>query len=361
MKQFSQNYINNEKGYVKDWAAYISGHDMTMGDALEFLRDINANEERFTHIVDMDSYEAYSSYYSPGEEKTDTYLKYKDVKTPKPTGEADVPFGDIMENMFKGTDEEFAILGKYRLQETQSMAVAVGTRVSLCSGSEKKDYLLLRIIPVDVLKRSWVFPMEYATGEIGIITTSGDYVIQSASMKFQNFLEYIRGYNFQDDYNKVNELRNRLENTESGVLRYKNFRETDCLWYYSSFGSGSALDILGEKSVYAYREPWFGFSANTNGDHYEYAVEFLRFLATEDEINKMGTIKGIPSVAVKKTENPVYQYVLNPKDPQMEYVNDGTITPKIMSGWCECTSQYGVGEFVSGREALEYFISSCKQ
>ena len=247
MKQFSQNYINNEKGYVKDWAAYISGHDMTMGEALEFLRDINANEERFTHIVDMDSYEAYSSYYSPGEEKTDTYL------------------------------------------------------------------------------------------------------------------EYIRGYNFQDDYNKVNELRNRLENTESGVLRYKNFTETDCLWYYSSFGSGSALDILGEKSVYAYREPWFGFSANTNGDHYEYAVEFLHFLATEDEINKMGTIKGIPSVAVKKTENPVYQYVLNPKDPQMEYVNDGTITPKIMSGWYECTSQYGAGEFVSGREALEYFISSCKQ
>lgn len=247
MKQFSQNYINNEKGYVKDWAAYISGHDMTMGEALEFLRDINANEERFTHIVDMDSYEAYSSYYSPGEEKTDTYL------------------------------------------------------------------------------------------------------------------EYIRGYNFRDDYNKVNELRNRLENTESGVLRYKNFRETDCFWYYSSFGSGSALDILGEKSVYAYREPWFGFSANTNGDHYEYAVEFLRFLATEDEINKMGTIKGIPSVAVKKTENPVYQYVLNLKDPQMEYVNDGTITPKIMSGWYECTSQYGAGEFVSGREALEYFISSCKQ
>ena len=240
MKQVSQNYLNSEKGYVKDWAAYISEHDMTMDEALDFLRSINTNKERFIHIVDMDSFVAYSSYYGKGQEQIDTYIKYKDKNV-----ETELPFEDIMQSMFKGTQENFDVLGKYRLQETQSMGVGIGTKVTLNTDDGKKDYLMLRIIPTEVLKQSWVFPVEYTSAEVGIITHSGDYVIQSASMKSLNFPEYIRGYNFQNDYNAVTKLKQQLENTENGILEYKNFRGTDCLWYYSSFGTDSALDILG--------------------------------------------------------------------------------------------------------------------
>lgn len=63
------NYLNSERGYAEDWAAYISAHDMTMEQALQFLRSINTNQERFLHIVDMDTYEAYSSFYPQGEKK----------------------------------------------------------------------------------------------------------------------------------------------------------------------------------------------------------------------------------------------------------------------------------------------------
>lgn len=240
MKQVSKNYIDSERGYAKDWSGYISKNEMTLKEAMDFLRSINTNQERFTHIIDMDTYEAYSSYYPQGKEKIDTYVKYKDQNV-----ESEEPFGEIMENMFSGVDEDFAVLGKYRLNETQAMGVGVGTRVTLKTENGLKDYLMLRIIPVDVLKRSWVFPTDYASAEIGIITRSGDYVIQSSSMKSLNFPEYIRGYNFQDDYNEVERLRKKLETTSSGMLEYKNFRGTDCIWYYSSFGEKSALDILG--------------------------------------------------------------------------------------------------------------------
>lgn len=240
MKQLSENYLDSERGYVKDWASYISEQKMTMEEALDFLRGVNNNKDRFVHIVDMDSFEAYSSYYPAGEEKIDTYLRYK-------TGgvEADMPFAGIMQNMFDGIDEEFAVLGKYRFPETKAMGVGVGSRVTLTVDGGTKDFLMLRLIPVEVLKKSWVFPMDYSSAEVGIITSSGDYVVQSQSMKSQNFPEYIRGYNFQDDYNKVEELRSQLQNTDNGILRYKNFRDTDCLWYYSSFGAGAPLYILG--------------------------------------------------------------------------------------------------------------------
>ncbi len=244
MKKVSQNHLNSERGYVKNWANYISQNDMTMQEALEFLRTINTDKNRFAHIIDMDTYEAYSSYYPEGLESIDTYVKYKDKNV-----EAEEQFDEIMQSMFMGTDEAFSVLGKYRLQETQAMGVGIGTRVTLVTDDGKKDYLILRIVPVDELKKSWVFPTEYSNAEIGIITRSGDYVIQSSSMKSLNFIEYIRGYNFQDDYNEGDRLRKKLETTDSGILEYKNFRDTDCLWYYSSFGSDSALDIIGVINV----------------------------------------------------------------------------------------------------------------
>lgn len=240
MKQVSQNYLDSELGYVKDWSSYISKHDMTMDEAMDFLRSINENKERFVHIVDMDSYEAYSAYFSKGKEKIDIYLKYKEKKI-----DTGVPFDKIMESMFDGTAGKFALLGKYRLPETQSMGVAVGTKVTLITNNKKKDYLMLRVIPVDILKKSWVFPTEYSSAEIGIITRGGDYVIQSASMKSLNFTEYIRGYNFQDDYNEKEKLSQLLKSTDKGTLEYKNFRGTDCIWYYSSLDENSVLDILG--------------------------------------------------------------------------------------------------------------------
>lgn len=244
MKQVSQNYLDSERGYVRDWAAYVSEQDMTIEEALAFLRSVNTNGDRFVHIVDMDSFDAWSSYYPQGQEEIDTYVKYKDQDV-----EAEMPFAEIMQSMFDGTDEDIAVLGKYRLQETRATGVGVGTRVTLHTDQGQKDYLMLRIIPTEVLKKSWVFPVEYSTAEVGIITNAGDYVIQSNSMKSQNFLEYIRGYNFQDDYNAVETLRQQLKETDKGTLFYKNFRGADCVWYYSSFGDDSSLDILGVMST----------------------------------------------------------------------------------------------------------------
>ena len=241
MKQVSQNYLDGERGYVKNWSAYISSNHMDMEEALDFLRTINTNEKRFIHIVDMDTYEAYSAYYPKGEEKIDTYVRYKDTNI-----EADLPFGEIMESMFKGGDEDkFEVLGKYRLQETQAMVVGIGTRVTLRTREGDKDYLMLRIVPVDEIKKFWVFPTEHSSAEVGIITRTGDYVIQSSSMKSQNFIEYIRGYKFQEDYNERDALLHTLKTNDVGILQYKNFRGKDCIWYYSSFGDNSSLDILG--------------------------------------------------------------------------------------------------------------------
>ena len=59
----------------------------------------------------------------------------------------------------------------------------------------------------------------------GIIASDGGYIVAPNSMRSSSFPEYIRGYNFQDDYNKVYELKDQLETTDSGLLQYKTRRE----------------------------------------------------------------------------------------------------------------------------------------
>lgn len=116
---------------------------------------------------------------------------------------------------------------------------------------------------------------------------------------------------------------------------------------------------LGEKGAYAYREPWVGFSVNEKAENYDYAVEFVRFLAQPDEIRKMGEIKGIPSVAVEKSDVEVYRNVLDPQNVEMECVNEGKITPAVMSNWYACASGYAEGKFASAKDMLEAFVKLC--
>ena len=240
MKSVSQNYLNSERGYVENWAAYITKNQMTLPQALEFLRTINTSSERFAHIVDVDTLEAWSAYYPAGEEAIDTYSQIADISS-----DYAQRMNSSMREIFQGTAAQFSVVGKYRLPENFSNAVSVGARVTITTDEGPKDYLLLRAIPTDALRETWVFPAEYQSAEVGIITRVGEYVVQSPSMRSENFLDYIRAYNFQDNYNQMYEVADELAKCEIGVWHYKNFRGEDCLWYFSSFGEDSKLDIVG--------------------------------------------------------------------------------------------------------------------
>lgn len=243
MKQISRNYIANEQGYVSDWAAYISARSMTMSEALDYIRTTNTQDDKQAHIVDMDTFEAHSTFIdSTGSDEANCYqiMTYEPIATNK-------LFISNMKKMFDGSESKVSILGRYRVNESKTMVVSVGTRVTLRSedGNGSKDYLLLRIIPIEKMKSIWIFPMEYPDAEVSLITNTGSYVIPSTSMKSETFLDYIRGYNYPNDYNKINILADKLLNTEYGILNYKDYRGEDCVWYYSDFGDGLGLDILG--------------------------------------------------------------------------------------------------------------------
>lgn len=116
---------------------------------------------------------------------------------------------------------------------------------------------------------------------------------------------------------------------------------------------------IGEEGAYRYREPWFGFAASKNGSHLDYAIEFLRFLSTKEEINKMAEIKGIPSVAKNSNPAEIYKQVLSEEAIKNSCVNQGEVTFDLTDAWYTCMKRYADGSYVSAQEAAGEYLKLC--
>ena len=200
MKQVSENYLSTEKGYADDWAAYIASCHMTAEEALDYIRTTNTQEDRAAHLVDMADFSARSTFVRNGNPWVHCYEEQQKLATTDSSA-----FLDKMEQLFNAGPDEVPVLGKYRVGESQRTVISVGTRVMIREAD----------------------------------------VVQSPSLRSRTFLYFIRAYNFPDDYNAVDSLAERLLTTENGLLTYKDSRGVDCYFYYSSFGEGSSIDILG--------------------------------------------------------------------------------------------------------------------
>ena len=242
IKQVSENYLYTEKGYVDDWAAYISSRHMTAEEALDYINTTNTHADRLAHLIDMDNLSARSS----GMTGDDIWVHcYEDMK--KLNTKYARTFISKMHQIFKADSNEVLVLGKYRIGEkTQKTVISVGNRVTIREKNGRaKDYLLLRLIPVEYMQNSWAFPTEFPAAEISLIAQDGGYVVQSPSLRSQTFLQFIRAYNFPDDYNRINALEQQLRTNTSGLWEYKNSKGEPCYFYYSTLGKDSNIDILG--------------------------------------------------------------------------------------------------------------------
>ncbi len=251
MKQISIRYLDTETAAAKEWVSYIEHEHMTMDEALDYIRVSNTTD-RVVHIVDMDTFEARSSKQRSDGDSISVYKTFAESKRDNIK-----LFVDIMKNMFH---DQPAVLGKYKIYESQVNAISVGTRVTLRQddGSDK-DYLFLRVIPVETMKKIWVFPLEYTSAEIGLITENCDYVIPSNSMRSENFIEFIRSYNFADDYNGADAILEQIKSTSDGMFEFKNSKLISCYWYYSKFDNYEGLYILGcipKKTLYNQQTNW---------------------------------------------------------------------------------------------------------
>lgn len=109
---------------------------------------------------------------------------------------------------------------------------------------------------------------------------------------------------------------------------------------------------LSEDGVYDYEEPWYGFSINKDSDEADYAVDFLRFLTTEEELDKLAEIKGMPSVTAD-SKNEQYAHVTDPAKQAVHYILNGKVKTGVTSAVADVSNQFGQGNLKNTDEMVE--------
>ena len=238
MKQISERYLSGELSDAADWASYIEREHMSIDEALDYIRSVNSVTDCEAHFIDMDTFEARSTNVVDGSDSVAVYQEF--------CASDDSRIQEYITRMQKMYNGEKYILGKYRIKESQRNVISLGLRVMLQQeDGTDKGYLLMRAVPVEKMKELWLFPMNFQAAEIGLVSTNGDYVIPSYSMRSENFMEFVRSYNFPDNFNGADEMLAQLREQDSGSLELKNSKGQLCFWYYSRLDTYGNTDILG--------------------------------------------------------------------------------------------------------------------
>ena len=114
---------------------------------------------------------------------------------------------------------------------------------------------------------------------------------------------------------------------------------------------------MGDDGAYAFEETWVGFSVNKNSDAYDYAVEFIRFLAQGEQLNTIAEIKGVPSVTTTSTDER-YTGIAEQKKAQT-FVNDGTLMNHIKDYFSLVAVDLGRGDLESPEAAARDYVERC--
>lgn len=117
---------------------------------------------------------------------------------------------------------------------------------------------------------------------------------------------------------------------------------------------------LGDKGAYAYQQPWYGFSVNKDSEEKEIAVEFLRFMMQEKEIDEMASIKGLPSMAENGTDER-YAGLRDAKSIEASFINDGSVPDSIRAALEQVCNDFGAGVYGNANEAVQTFVELCAE
>lgn len=117
---------------------------------------------------------------------------------------------------------------------------------------------------------------------------------------------------------------------------------------------------LGDDGVYEYVEPWYGFSVKKDSASVDYAVEFLRFMARQDELNTLASIKGVPSVA-KETTDARYVGLSKLEKVAGSVTSNGSIPAYIGTLFSNAGNKLISGEITDSAAAVASFVDACTQ
>lgn len=228
MEQVTENYLEGEQRICDVWAHYINKKDMTIEEAISFIRISHVLPNASAHIIYADTLTGQST--RPRSGTTDDFdVSYVGTEL----------LSDISWIHEIGTAINISRSYTNPINGEQSIAFCNFIKIN----DIDEDAILLRVLPISELKRKWVFPHEsFKSADLSIIDSNGDYIIKGDTFKNSSFFEFYKSYNKNDNsYNQ--ELFAKITSS-TGSFNMYNSRGEECILSYTPLNTTGGLTLL---------------------------------------------------------------------------------------------------------------------
>ena len=231
MERVTENYLEGEQRICDVWARYINSRNMTIDEAVSFIRISHVLPNASAHIVFLDSLSGLSS--KARQDAPDDYsVSYarvsllEDVRWISDIGSS-INISRAYTNPVNG-EQSLAFCNIITLYDPDTDVL--------------KDAILLRVLPISELEQKWIFPQEeYENAELSMIDADGNYIIKDHSFKNSNFFEFYRSYNSGDT--AAQELFEKITSSTGSFSMY-NSRGEKCILAYTPIASKAEWVLL---------------------------------------------------------------------------------------------------------------------
>ena len=247
MERFTEIYLAGEQRICDVWARYINSRDLTIEEAVSFIRIVHAVPNDSAHIVYLDTQSGLSTRLrrDGSDDYSVSYARtglLDDVSWIHDIGES-ANISRAYTNPVNG-EHSIAFCNFITLHDPQT--------------GNPRTAILLRVLPISELEQKWVFPQEeFENAELSMIDADGDYIIKGHSFKNSSFFEFFRSYNPTDPVS-AQELFGRITSS-TGSFTMRNSRGEECILGYSpvaATGGWTLLSFMPMKDLRVNTENW---------------------------------------------------------------------------------------------------------
>ena len=232
MKHITENYLEGEQRICDVWTHYINSNDMTIDDAIVFIRTSHVQPNASAHIVYLDTLTGLSTKARTAD-STDYNVSYERINL----------LNDVRWVSEIGTSINVSRAYTNPVNGEQSIAFCNMVTVRDTATNEAKNAILLRVMPIAELEEKWVFPKEeFTNAEITMIDDDGDYVIKGHSFKNSNLFEFYKSYNDADS-STITALSEKITSSTGSIIMF-NSKGEECILGYTPIAASEGWTLL---------------------------------------------------------------------------------------------------------------------
>ncbi len=179
------NYLEGEQRTCNFWANYINSQNMTMEEAIAYVRAAKTNSKINGHIIKTDTLKGLSTNENLNE-PDDYTVSYNSL-----------PLFHTVETL----GSEINVTRSYTNPINGIQSIAFYNIVELRNKETglKESCYLLRLVPISTVEEKWAFPTDkYKNADIAIVDLEGNYIIKGSAFKNSNIFEFYNSYNTKD-------------------------------------------------------------------------------------------------------------------------------------------------------------------